>query len=91
MSLRALVELLANKPLLRKKDLAQRYGYSMRGLDKLIAAGVIPRPSYLGRYPFWSPNQIANNEKHQTKLRNALFRVEARQQKASQQLAAQSR
>lgn len=65
MSFRALMELLANKPLLTRKDLAQRYGLALRTVDRWRAAGKLPAPVYLKGclQPLWRPIDIVSHEK----------------------------
>ena len=56
-----IVELLANRPVLRRKDLAQRYGVDVRTIDRWKEQGLLPRPPSL-QGPFWTPAEIAHIE-----------------------------
>lgn len=55
------VELLANRPILRRKDLAQRYGVSERTIDRWRIAGTLPKPKHF-HGPMWRPSDIAKHE-----------------------------
>lgn len=63
MSNALVLELIANRPILRRKDLARRYGVSERTIDRRRIAGTIPKPLYLSG-PFWRPSDIARAEEH---------------------------
>jgi DeoR/GlpR family transcriptional regulator of sugar metabolism len=56
-----IIELIANRPILRRKDLAQRYGVSERTIDRWKEQRILPRPSYI-KGAFWTPSQIADTE-----------------------------
>lgn len=55
------VELLANRPILRRKDLALRYGVSERTIDRWRSSGTLPKPKHVCG-PFWRPSDIAKFE-----------------------------
>jgi len=55
------VELLANRPILRRKDLAVRYGVSERTIDRWRADGTLPRPRHV-HGPMWRPSDISKFE-----------------------------
>ena len=59
------MELLAHRPVVRRKDLALRYGVSERTIDRWKEDGLLPRPKYL-QGPFWTPSQIAEMESRET-------------------------
>jgi predicted DNA-binding transcriptional regulator AlpA len=61
MSTALLVELLTDRPILRRKDLARRYGVSERTIDRMRQDGTLPKPLYL-HGPFWRPSDIARAE-----------------------------
>jgi len=68
--LSALVEIIALKPILRRKDLTLRYGVCPATIDKWVASGTIPAPRYLRRcpFPFWTPSEIEQNERTNPRL-----------------------
>jgi excisionase family DNA binding protein len=45
-------------PLLAPRDLANYLGVSVRTVWRLLAAGELPEPFYVGARPRWSPNAI---------------------------------
>jgi predicted DNA-binding transcriptional regulator AlpA len=72
MSLRALMELLASRPLLTRKDLAQRYGITLRAIDLRHSSGRLPPAVYLQgcRQPLWRPVEIIQWEKREHRRKN---------------------
>lgn len=70
MSFKALVEIIAGRPLLTRKDLARRYGVDLDTIDRWKARGTLPKPIRLPgcRIPLWTPEQIFNNERRSKKL-----------------------
>jgi hypothetical protein len=62
--LRALVDIIMLKPVLRRKDLAQRYGVDANTIDYWVRISVLPKPRYLPGcgFPFWTPSEIEKNE-----------------------------
>ena len=55
------VQLIANKPLLTKADLKQRYGVTDRTLERKVKSGELPRPTYV-RGPRWRAEDVAKFE-----------------------------
>jgi len=74
MSLKAhlqhLLEIVACRPLLTRKDLAQRYAVETRTVDNWHANGILPRAVYLQgcREPRWRPMDLAAAERRTPKL-----------------------
>ena len=70
MSLKALVDIIAGRPLLRRKDLARRYGISLDTVERWHANGTLPRAIYLPgcRIPLWKPADIFSAENKNRKL-----------------------
>jgi hypothetical protein len=68
--LSALVDIIAAKPILRRKDLCRRYGVVMATVEGWIKAGVLPRPRYFPGcpFPFWTPGELELNERTNPKL-----------------------
>lgn len=68
--LSALVEIIAAKPTLSRKDLARRYGKDDGTIDRWHADGTLPAARYLRGcpFPFWTPAEIEANEHHNPKL-----------------------
>jgi len=64
MTLRALVDLLMAKPLLTRKDLAQRFCRTLITIDNWRRNGKLPKPIYLPgcRFPYWRPIDIERYE-----------------------------
>jgi hypothetical protein len=62
--LKAIVEMLAGRPLLNRKDLARRYGKDLDTIDRWHRARILPQGVYLPgcRYPFWRPVDVERNE-----------------------------
>jgi predicted DNA-binding transcriptional regulator AlpA len=73
-SLKALLDLIAAKPLLTRKNLAQRYGKTLWTIDRWHRDRVLPSPRYLRgcAFPFWRPCDIEAAEKKQPQLKRAL-------------------
>jgi predicted DNA-binding transcriptional regulator AlpA len=69
MSLKSLLELLAERPLLRRKDVARHFGISLRSVDRWVTEKKLPRPIYV-HGPMWRPADIEriemNNESTKT-------------------------
>jgi len=57
-----LAEVLANRPVLREKDVACRYAVSVRTIQRWVAEEIFPRPRYIRSIPFWTPADIAKFE-----------------------------
>ena len=55
------VELLAKRPIFRRKDLALRYGVTERTIDRWKEDGTLPPPKYV-QGQFWTAEQIAKLE-----------------------------
>jgi hypothetical protein len=74
MGTKSLVEIIASKPLLFRKDLARRYSRSLRTIDRWHHEGVLPSPIYLRgcALPMWRPTDIDRAERHLPKLRRSL-------------------
>ena len=73
--LKQLLELVAGRPLLTRKDLARRYGgVDLDTVDRWHRKGFLPKAVYLPgcRYPFWRPCDIAAQENRSQKLRKFL-------------------
>jgi hypothetical protein len=48
----------------RKRQLAQRYGVTIRTLERMVGDGRLPAPDLrLGRLPMWSDEIITANER----------------------------
>ena len=47
------------KRYLRKADVAARYGISERHVERLAAAGQLPKPIYISKFPMWSEAELA--------------------------------
>jgi hypothetical protein len=65
------------EPLLTRKDLAQRYGRSLRTIDQWHADKVLPKPVYIKDArqlpcPFWRPRDILRAEKKVQSLARCL-------------------
>ena len=71
--LSALVEILAAKPVLTRKDLANRYGRHLSSIDRWHAEGVLPAARYLRGcpLPFWRACDLEAAEKTETCLKRA--------------------
>lgn len=65
-----LVEIMAVRPLLTRKDLAARYGVHVVTVDVWHAKGIIPRAIYLQgcREPRWRPMDLQAAEARSFKL-----------------------
>jgi hypothetical protein len=49
---------------LRKKDVAERYGVTIRSVERMIVDGKLPGPTlYRGRAPLWSIEELEADEK----------------------------
>ena len=72
--LKALVEIMAARPVLTRKDLAQRYGVTLRCIELWHARGTLPPGHYLpgSNSPHWRPFEIESNERKSPKLKNKL-------------------
>jgi hypothetical protein len=46
------------KQYLRKAQVASRYQTTTRNVELKVAAGVLPRPEYFGRFPLWDEGQL---------------------------------
>lgn len=68
-----LVDLLAGRPLLTRKDLARRFNRCLRTIDQWHADGILPKPVYLRgcAFPFWRPNEVLAMEKKLPSVRRA--------------------
>lgn len=68
-TLLALVEILAGRPLLTRKDLALRFGRDLDTIDRWHRRGKLPRAIYLPgcRYPYWRPFEILCFERKRKK------------------------
>jgi predicted DNA-binding transcriptional regulator AlpA len=64
MKLRAVLDLIAARPLLRRKDLIQRYGIDEKTLWRWRKRGVLPAPIYMPgcNIPLWRPCDIEEFE-----------------------------
>jgi predicted DNA-binding transcriptional regulator AlpA len=62
--LAALLEIVSARPLLRRKDLARRYGIALATVDRWHAAGLLPPAIYLNgcSIPLWRPGDLLNWE-----------------------------
>jgi hypothetical protein len=58
------LEVLQGRPLVKRKDLALRYGVSLRTIDNWKASRKLPRPKYING-PMWSLSDIAKFEEQQ--------------------------
>lgn len=69
-SVNRLLEVVLCAPLLRRKDLAKRYGVILNTIDGWHRRGVLPAPVYLkgSDIPLWRPCDIAAAEKSQETL-----------------------
>ena len=56
-----LVELIAARPLLTRKDIAARYGVSLRTVDRWHREGKLPAPTWM-RGPMWKPADLEQLE-----------------------------
>jgi len=58
------MDLLMARPLLTRKDLAQRFSRSLITIDNWRRRGLLPAPVYLPgcRFPFWRPIDIQRYE-----------------------------
>ena len=76
MSAKLLYEIISAKPILTRKDLAQRYNRSLWTIDRWHRDGVLPEPRYLRGcpFPFWRPMDIERAEKKQADLKRSLKR-----------------
>lgn len=78
MNLRALVEIIASRPVLYRKDLAIRYGKDERTIDRWHAAGILPPAIYLhhgcatSSVPMWRPIDIERAERKNPKLKKRI-------------------
>jgi len=61
MNLLTLVEILASRPVLTRKDLARRYGRDLRTIDRWKLDGTLPAPVWF-HGPLWGPRDIAQAE-----------------------------
>ena len=81
MNLRAalehLLEIIACKPLLHRKDLMRRYGVDDSTIDRWTSRGVLPRPTYLrgSSIPLWKPFEIAVAESTNRTLLRTLSKL----------------
>ena len=59
-----LLEVIASKPLITRKDLALRYSVTLITVDNWRRTGKLPRPVYLPgcRFPFWRPCDLQRFE-----------------------------
>ena len=57
MTTRLLLDLLGQRPLLTRKDLARRFCVCLLTIDRWHASGLLPRPVYV-RGPRWLPDDI---------------------------------
>jgi predicted DNA-binding transcriptional regulator AlpA len=46
------------KKFLRKRAVAERYGFNIRTVERMIEDGRLPRPVYRGRYPLWDEDEL---------------------------------
>lgn len=76
--LAALVEILAAKPVLTRKDLAARYGRSLTSIDRWHAEGTLPPARYLRScpLPFWRACDLEAAEKTETCLKRAKGKIQ---------------
>lgn len=61
MKIAYLVELLAGRPVLTRKDLARHYGRSLRTIDRWKREGQLPRPVFI-HGPMWKPADLERRE-----------------------------
>jgi hypothetical protein len=68
-SFKLLLEALAAKPLLTRKDLARRYGRCLWTIDNWHRTGQLPAPVYLpgSRIPLWRPADLMAYERREKK------------------------
>ena len=73
----SLVEIMAARPVLNRKDLARRYSIDLDTVDRWHARGVLPPGFYLpgSRFPYWRPFEIESNERRSPKLKKKLSAV----------------
>lgn len=57
----ALLDVIAKTPLYNRKDLARRYGVSLRTIDQWKKIGKLPKPKYI-HGPMWAPFVILKFE-----------------------------
>jgi len=71
-SLKALLEVLLCRPLLSRKDLAQRYDRAVVTIDLWRREGKLPDPLYLPgcRVPYWRPIDIERFEQRTKRSKN---------------------
>lgn len=74
MSFKQLLEVIAAKPLLQRKDLARRYGKDVRTIDRYHQTGILPAPVYLrgSSIPLWRPCDILAAEKTRKELQRTI-------------------
>ena len=58
----SILELISQRPLLTKHDLARRWGLTMRTVERWVANGTLPRPVAISG-PRWTLAMIARWEK----------------------------
>jgi hypothetical protein len=61
MNLIQLVDILARRPVLTRKDLARRYNRDLRTIDRWKADGTLPKAIFF-HGPLWVPMDIAEAE-----------------------------
>lgn len=71
---KALVEIMAARPVLNRKDLARRYSIDLDTVDRWHSRGTLPPGRYLpgSRFPYWRPFEIELNERKSPKLKKKL-------------------
>ena len=70
----ALVEIMAARSVLNRKDLANRYRIDLDTVDRWHSRGILPKGYYLpgSRFPYWRPFEIEQNERRSPKLKKKL-------------------
>lgn len=60
-AVRELLAIVAGKPCLGKKEIAQRYNVTVRTVERWRQQGRLPKPRTI-RGPLWTPEQIQTHE-----------------------------
>lgn len=70
----ALVEIMAGRPVLNRKDIARRYSIDLDTVDRWHTNKILPAAHYLpgSRFPYWRPFEIEQNERRSPKLKKKL-------------------
>ena len=48
---------------LRKRSVAERYGITIRTVERMTEDGRLPKPSFRGRIPLWSETQLDKSDR----------------------------